>query len=401
MGRVESQRNYASAAAPLAAALGCLQPGIDPVFLTLLSQAGDVPSAAHGIIVGGTQAGAALGSLAVWRLGALLPHRAVVAAAAGALGCSLATPLVDDIVAILPIRCCYGFMMGMVYAYTMASYAARRPNKAFGAVFLIQLLLSTLASLVLPELELALGAETALATLALVPAAALGALALMSRCTEGAHGPTSIRDGSSATVPVAGWALAAATFWFICSTMLVWSFSAGLATSAGIEDRTIGHAVAVGSIAGALTAFAVMREKSLLPLPVTAILAGLALASPIVLIAPGDDMAFVVSIILLNIGSTAIIIRCSGRAVATSADSRFRTFVACTHSLGLIAGPLLGTGMMALLGSAGLLAGVILALSAGLGAVILAILAGASPGLGEAVPHLDGNASPAVRIALD
>jgi hypothetical protein len=88
-------------------------------------------------------------------------------------------------------------------------------------------------------------------------------------------------------VPVAGWALAAATFWFICSTMLVWSFSAALATRAGIADRTIGQAVAIGSVVGALTAVAVMRERLLVPLPVTALLSGLALASPVVLTVPG------------------------------------------------------------------------------------------------------------------
>jgi len=389
MQSVGSQQNYARAAAPLAAALACLQPGIDPVFLTLLSNATQVPLAAHGVIVGGTQAGAALGSLAVWRLGSALPYWAVIAAAAVALLCSLATALVDDIAAALPIRCLYGLMMGMVYAYTMAAYAARRPNKAYGAVFLIQLLLSTLVSVFLPEIELALGADAALAMLALAPATALGALVMMSG--RAPHGDAAPRGEVRATVPVAGWALAAATFWFICSTMLVWSFAAALATSSGIGDRTIGHAVAIGSIVGALTAFAVMREKSLLPLPVTALLAGAALAAPIALIAPGADAAFVASIILLNIGSTAIIIRCSGRAAATSTDSRFRTFVACTHSLGLIAGPVLGTVMMSLFGPMGLLAGLLFALSAGLGAILWAFSAGLPGGAGTRSRPLAAN----------
>jgi hypothetical protein len=183
--------------------------------------------------------------------------------------------------------------------------------------------------------------------------------------------------------------------------MLVWSFSAALATSAGIADRTIGHAVAIGSMAGALTAIAVMREKLLLALPVTALLAGAALASPIALIAPGEDAAFVVSIILLNIGSTAIIIRCSGRAAATSTDSRFRTFIACTHSLGLIAGPVLGTVMMTLFGSIGLLASLVFTLSAGIGAIIWAVFAGFHGGLGAGSPRIDTYVSSAPRIALD
>ncbi|MDB5686119.1 MAG: transporter, partial [Rhizorhabdus sp.] len=362
-------------AAPFAAAIGCLQPGIDPVFLMLLSNASEVPPAAHGMIVGGTQAGAAIGSLIIWRLGTSLPHAALIGMAGIALGCSLATPLADSFAAVLALRCCYGLAMGMVYAYAMAAYAAKRPNKAYGAVFLIQLILSTLVSIGLPELELALGQQAALGMLAIAPASALAAL-LMLGAKDGPGADAAIIVESRAVVPVAGWALAAATFWFICSTMLVWSSAAALATSAGIASRTIGHAVAIGSIVGALTAVAVMRDKLLFPLPVTALLSAVALASPILLTAPGEDVAFVVSIILLNIGSTAIIIRCSGLATATSTDSRFRIFVACSHSLGLIAGPLLGSVMMALLGPAGLLFGAMIALPAGLGTVIWGVRAG-------------------------
>ena len=365
-----SQHRYATAAGPLAAALGLLQPGIDPVFLSLLSQSSHLPHAAHGLIVGGTQTGAALASLAVWRLGPLLPHRAVILAALIALACSLATAFIRDFAAILPIRCCYGLAMGTVYTYAMAAFAARKPNRAFGAVFLIQLVASTLVSLALPELKQVMGASIALAALALAPAMACAALLLMPEredSSDQSHDPE-----ARVSVPAAGWALAAATFWFICATMLIWSFSAELATSAGIEDRTIGRAVAIGSISGALTALAVMREKLLLPLTVTALLAGASLVSPILLTAPGADSPFIVSIILLNIGSTAIIIRCSGLAVATSANRRFRTFVAGMHSLGLIAGPVLGSVMILVFGPAGLLAGLLLALSAGLGAVIWA-----------------------------
>jgi len=202
-------------------------------------------------------------------------------------------------------------------------------------------------------------------------------------------------------VPVAGWALAAATFWFICATMLIWSFSAGLATTAGIPDRTIGQAVAIGSISGALTAVAVMRERLLVPLSVTALLAGAALVSPIVLTVPGADAAFVVSIILLNIGSTAIIIRCSGLAAATSKNQRFRTFVACTHSLGLIAGPALGTLMMMVWGSSGLLAGLLFALAAGLGSVIWASVSAAGAGIDDGSGAVTADVGRTAQIALD
>lgn len=383
MQKIGSQ-HLAIAAAPLAAALGCLQPGIDPVFLTLLSRASHLPLAAHGLVVAGTQTGAALGSLAVWRLGSQLPHRLVILAALIALACSVATACLDHFAPILALRCCYGVAMGMVYAYAMSAYAMRTPTHAFGAVFLIQLVMSTLVSLALPELELDLGPHVALAALALAPGLALAALLVMS-----ARGESLARGGAASRtpVPVAGWALAVATFWFICATMLVWSFSAALATSAGIADRTIGAAVAIGSVSGALTAFAVMRT-ALLPLSMTALLAGASLIAPILLIGPHADRPFVLAIILLNIGSTAIIIRCSSLAVATSANPRFRIFVACTHSLGLIAGPLLGSMMIALSGPSGLLAGLLLALSAGFAAVVWAAFAGRQYRRSEARDHI-------------
>lgn len=375
-------------AASLAAALGCLQPGIDPIYLTVLSDARPVPLEAHGLVVGFTQAGSALGALTVWRLGPVLPRWIVLAAAVLALLGSVAVVVADSLAWVLACRAGYGLAMGVIYATTMAAYAARRPNKAYGAVYLTQLILSTLVSLALPELMLAAGAKTALMAMALVPALALVVLVPFVRSASMIDGPSGVAAGRSA-VPAAGWALAAATFWFICSTMLVWSFSAALATRAGIADRTIGQAVAIGSVVGALTAAAVMRERLLVPLPVTALLSGLALASPVMLTVPGADGAYVASIVLLNIGSTAIIIRCSGLATATSRDSRFRVFVACTHSLGLIAGPLLGTAMMALFGRDGLLFGVALALAGGLLSVGWAVRAGFA-GVPAASPEKGG-----------
>lgn len=361
---------WSMAAAPLAAALGCLQPGIDPVFLTLLSQSSHLPPSAHGLIVGGTQAGAAVGSLAVWRLGPLVSRTVVILAATIALACSLITTMLDDLGAMLAVRGCYGLSMGMVYAYAMVAYAAKRPNRAFGAVFLIQLILSTLVSLLLPELERAVGAAFSLAILALAPATVVIAVITMP-ARASATGQAGDDEDRSA-VPTEGWALAAATFWFICATMLIWSFSAGLATSAGLDNRTIGEAVSLGSLCGALTAVAVMREKLLVPLPVTALLASATLVAPVVMTVPGGDMSFIAAIVLLNIGSTAIIIRCSGLAAVRSTNSRFRAFVACTHSLGLIAGPLLGSAAMLL--PTGLLGGLLLALSMGLGAVVVAAI---------------------------
>lgn len=362
-------------AAPFVAALACLQPGIDPVFLSILTSANGTPLLTHGWIVGGTQAGAAIGSLAVWRLGPALRHRAIVIAALVALACSIATTTVGLLGALLALRFGYGLAMGVVYARAMATYAAGRPTKAYGAVFLVQLVLSTLVSLTLPELALVAGPRSALAAFALVPGLAFVALLATGR-TAGGERDAGVAPEARHSVPVAGWALAAATFWFICSTMLVWSFTAALASSAGIADRTIGRAVAIGSVVGALTALTVMRERQVVPLPVTAVLAGLSLAAPIVMIGPGADLMFVASVVLLNIGSTAIIIRTSGLATAASQDLRFRTFVACTHSLGLIAGPVLGSAMVGAMGPAGLGWGVAFALAGGVGSVLLAMRGG-------------------------
>jgi hypothetical protein len=86
----------------------------------------------------------------------------------------------------------------------------------------------------------------------------------------------------------------------------------------------------------------------------------------------GDALGFVLAMVLLNIGSTAIIIRCSGLASALGLDPRFRVFVAATHNLGMSAGPALGSGMLWVLPDGGLLLGAGFAVVAGVLAVIVA-----------------------------
>ena len=368
----------AESAALLAAAIGCLQPAIDPMFLTLLSEASSLPLGDHGLIVGATQAGAALGGLAVWRFAGRLPAPAFVGAAAFACVCSLLTALTTAFPALLLLRGLYGAAMGMVFAHAMARCAARRPNTAYGGMLLLQLLLATLVSLALPALAQSRGPSAALALLALAPALACAALVMAGASPAG---QASINTAAcNAAVPRAGWALAIATFCTICATMLVWSFAGALASQARIAAYVIGSAVALGSLVGAATALAVMRERVVVPLSATALFGGLMIASPLLLTAPGQDHAFVASIVLLNIGSTALIIRCSGLASATSPDSRFRTLVACTHSLGMIAGPLTGSVLMATLGNQGLLGGGACILAAGLAAVIYAARQGVGIG---------------------
>lgn len=356
----------------LAASLGCLQPGIDPVFLTLLSAAHPVAPAHHGWIVGATQTGMALGSLFVWRAGDRLGSAFFLACALAALGASLGTALVGETVALLAIRGGYGLAMGMIYTRAMSAATAWRPNGAYGAVFLVQLLLSTMIALALPAVGDGFGARTALAVLGTVPLVALALVLIAGRAEREAPASHLAVSEARHPVPTSAWALAAATLLFICATMMVWTFSGALAIAAHFSEELIGGAVAVGSLAGALTAILVMREKLLVPLPLTGLLAGLSLLAPIPAAASGDGRLFVVAIVLLNIGSTAIIIRCSGMASAGSADSLFRRFVACTHALGMILGPVIGSILTATMGDAGLLGGAICIIAAGIAALLLA-----------------------------
>ncbi|WP_275487175.1 MFS transporter [Sphingobium arseniciresistens] len=336
----------------LLAALALLQPGIDPVFLTLLSSANGVDPVDHGWIVGAAQIGMALGSLCVWLAGSRLPRHALTLAAVSALAASLVTARLGGLGALVLVRGGFGLAMGMIYTHAVSSAAARRPSGAYGAVFLVQLLLSTAAALLLPLVAAASGPALALCALAVVPLAATGMTLLpgnaaVDRAAESYGRDLSDRPVASVTTPPAtppaAWALAIATFCFVATSMMVWSFAGAMATHAGIDEGSIGWAVAVGSVAGAITALAVMREETLVPLPVTGILCGLCLLSPVLLTPGGDENLFTLSVILLNIGSTAIIIRCSGLASAASDDPLFRRFVACTHGLGGIAGPLIGS----------------------------------------------------------
>ena len=158
--------------------------------------------------------------------------------------------------------------------------------------------------------------------------------------------------------------------------MLVWSFAGALALQAGIAEGVIGEGVAFGSLVGAATALAAMRERVLVPLPATALISGGMIASPVLLIGSGSANLFIISITLLNVGSTTMIIRCSGLATAANLAPRFRTFVACTHSLGMIAGPAAGSVLIAGFGYQGLLAGVITALATGFIAIFFALKQG-------------------------
>jgi hypothetical protein len=356
--------------------LACLQPGIDPVYLTLLSLEHDVPATHHGWVVGVTQTGMALGSLAIWRAGPRFPDQVFQFAALGALAANVATVMLDHTATLLAARGFFGFAMGIIYTQAMSNAAAIRPNGAYGAVFLLQLLFSTSAALLLPRISQAASPSAALAAMCVVPLIALAITLLLPMSRVPAQRSTAhpIADGHHLAAGRSAWAMAGATLLFICATMMVWTFSGALAAEAGISESVIGHAVALGSLAGAVTACTVMREKPLVPPVLTGLVGGLFLMSPVVGARLGENDLFILSIILLNIGSTAIIVRSSGLASAASGTPRFRCFVACTHSLGLILGPVAGSIATGLAGDQGLFMAAAIAIFGGCFMLVLSEL---------------------------
>ncbi|MCT2401464.1 MFS transporter [Novosphingobium mangrovi (ex Huang et al. 2023)] len=351
--------------AVILACVGCLQPGIDPVFLTLLSAAHGLKPDFHGWVVSATQSGMAIGSLMTWRWGTRLPLAGFALAAGIAALAALATAHTAHFTALLAIRGLYGAAMGVLYTQAMSHAATNRPHGAYGAVFLCQLMLSSGIALALPAIADAAGPTTALSALAAAPIAALVLVMLFARSTVKYEAQSTLREPQNGDeeTDLQAWATAGATLLFICATMMVWTFSGALAVKAGISEAVIGQAVALGSLAGAATAVLVMREQPLVPPPVTGLLAGLSLLTPIAATQSGDALSFIIAIILLNIGSTAIIVRSSGLASAASKDSLFRRFVACTHALGMILGPLAGSVATGLFGHAGLLSAAVLAIA--------------------------------------
>ena len=363
-------------AAPVAAVAGCLQPAIDPVFLTLLTTASHVAAVNHGWIVGVSQAGSGLGALGVWLAAARLPRGIGVAAAALALVCALLTPFASGLGMVLVLRALFGLGLGAIYALAMAIFAARRPSGAYATVLLAQSLVATLLSLAMPMVAMRAGETLALGLLAVAPGLAMLAMLFIEHAPDRPDRP----QEPSQPVPLSAWSLACATFWFICATMMVWSLSGALAMRAGLSEAVIGDAVALGSLAAAGTALAVMRERVLLPLWLSALLAGAALLAPLVMTRPGAPDAFMLAMVVFNIGFTAMSIRCSGLASAMSRDPRFRMLVAATHSLGMAGGPMLGSVAMWILPGRGLLLGAGFAVAAGIASVVVARLVQPRPG---------------------
>lgn len=370
----------------LAAALALLQPGIDPVFLTLLAAATSLDPSNHGWIVGATQAGMAMGGIIIWRGGTSMPRMAPAFAALIAFVTSVMTPALDDLWMLIAVRGLFGIGMGVAYTYAMSMAAASRPALAYGAVFIIQLLLSTLVALVLPAISDAARPVVALRLLAVFPAGLLLLLSALPASPVPKRATVTDRTENVAP-PLRAWALATALFCFIAATMMVWSFAGALAMAAGINDDVIGTAVAIGSVVGALTALTVMRDHMVVPLPLTGLLSSLCLLAPLVMTRPGSPALFILSIGLLNVGSTATIVRFSGEATAAHGTLLFRRFVSCIHGLGMIAGPVAGSILSTAFGPWSLIDGVTATLLCGCVALLVATRAPA-PGLPQ-VDNMD------------
>lgn len=339
-----------------------------------------MPFAFHGWIVGATQSGMALGSLVVWRMGARLPRQLPASAAITALCAGLATAALANPITLAAIRFGYGFAMGLVYTQAMAQAAAKRPSGAYGAVFLSQLVLSTLVAPLLSILAEAASERFALMVLCLVPLTVFTlALRLPPAASPSvASTPTRFEEGDRGT-SASAWLFAVATFLFVTAAMMVWTFLGALTGSAHLGDKVLGEAVALGSIAGVFTAFAVLRERPVVPPVLNGLVSGLTLLAPIFATGPGASAAgLVIAVVLFNIGSTAIIIRSSGLASAASGNLIFRRFVSCTHCLGMVTGPLAGSAIRMALGKEALLFATSVPIVAGCIALFAAAFAGPS-----------------------
>ncbi len=255
------------------AALACLQPGIDPVFLILLSSHFGLPPEQHAWIVGASQIHGAWrwGALLYWRLGALLNRRRGVAAAIAMLALGISTLAASGVGAIMAMRAAYGLCAGLIYTRCDESTAAAgRATHAFGTIFLIQLVLSTVSGRrPAHAFASATSPGIAIAALALCPAAML-ALLLPDREDRAESRPDAAGEALAAArglIDISGPALAVAVtmFLFICATMMIWSYAGAAGTMMGLSDGGIGFAVSIGSLCGVIPAFIAFTSRPACP----------------------------------------------------------------------------------------------------------------------------------------
>ncbi|WP_426170093.1 hypothetical protein [Sandarakinorhabdus sp. DWP1-3-1] len=334
----------------LVAAIALLQPGIDPVFLMLLSHHNGLALADHGLVVGASQTGMAAGAL----LFAATPRlwgRGFRWAALGATLAGLATVTVTGLAGLVLVRALFGLCSGLLYASALSAATRRDPARAMGAVLLIQLLLATVVALLLPQVATHIGAGAALALLAGISLAAAG----FARRERPAASEPAPRPGA-AVLPGGG--AAVAVFLFVCGSMMVWSYAGAGAAIAGLSDAAIGAAVALGSLAGGAAALLVMlaarRQWPAMPLAAAAVLAALAMLAPFVV--PGGAVGFAAGMILFNLGATYAVARLSAHAVAKTRNGE--RIVPALQTGAMVVGPLAaaaavhGGGFAALAGAA-------------------------------------------------
>jgi predicted MFS family arabinose efflux permease len=314
----------------LAAGLALLQPGIDPVFLVLLSDNTGLAPASHGLVVGASQAGMAAGALLVART------RRPALRLAGIIGtlAALATVVADGLLAILVIRAIFGFAAGMIYAAALrdatAQSRAPSPAHAMGTILFAQLAVATFAALLLPAVARVAGPAAALLCLAAVPVAA-GLLLLSDR-----QAPREILcdvDTDQQLTPAM-----LAVFLFVAASAMIWSYVGADAVVAGFSSQTVGIGVALGSIAAGVAALVVAQATPRLSLVMSAALAGLAMAAPLLMAA--NALAYVAAMIAFNVGATYAVARFS--AVAIEQGDRARTLVPAVQAVAMVIGPLAG-----------------------------------------------------------
>lgn len=320
----------------LVAALALLQPGIDPVFLVLLTALNGLALADHGLVVASNQIGVAAGAVLVAFVRHLSPS-ALRIAALGALATSLLTVAATSLEALLAIRAVFGICNGVLYAAALAAAARRDPAHAVGTVLLYQSVLATAFALVLPYVASRAGPGMALALLAGVAAANL---VLMN-----GHDLAESEAPPAAALPIlsctggGGAAAGAAVFLFICGTMMIWSYVGAGGLVAGLSNETIGLGVALGSLAGGTAAWLVARGALHHGRPIATVLGGglaaLAMLSPLAM--SGSAGGFIAVMILFNLGANYAMAQFSAQAIARS--DRMRRLVPALHGGGMIIGP--------------------------------------------------------------
>lgn len=367
----------------IAAALACLQPGIDPVYLIVLSANAAISPSSHGLIVGASQFGMMLGALLYWCFPTRIGRRAATAAAAMGLAIGLLTVAAGTVPMLIGLRGLYGFFMGILYTRGVSTAARSSAGRAFGTVFLMQLLLSSLVAALLPWIAARAGSAIALATLALVPAVILLLVATERRGDAPLPHARAMESGMRRMpAPLAAFTVTAALFLFICATMMIWSRVGALAVAAGCTQEQIGWGVAVGSLSGAAVAVAISYMRQRVPVLIGGWTSAIAMIVPLLPLGQINAITFIILMIAFNVGSTYAIIRTSALAVELNPTGLMRRAASAMHPIGMTAGPLLGFVAIRLNGHAGLVA---MAMIAVLGATA-ALALSRVPGIPSAAP---------------